>query len=61
MFNARLYFPQGIFPNASQCCMLDVNRLVDKLDTADRISFNIDQSRCLAFDNHGSLVTVSDT
>ena len=22
---ARLYFPRGIFPNASQCCMPDLN------------------------------------
>lgn len=59
--DARLYFSQGIFPKASQCCMLDTNTLVEKLGTADQISVQILQPRCLTFDNHGYLVTVSDT
>ena len=58
---ARLYFPQRIFPNASQCCTPDTRLLVDKLNTSSRISYNTSSPRCLTFDNHGYLVTVSDT
>jgi hypothetical protein len=58
---ARLYFPQGIFPNASQCCMPNPAYLLDNLNTTIKISVNISNPRCIVFDNHGYLVTVSQT
>ena len=58
---ARLYFPQKIFPNASQCCMHDLSTLMNKYSTANRIAVNISTPRCLTLDNHGYLVTLSVT
>ena len=54
--NARLYFPQQVLPNASQC---DTSYLLDKLTTATAINASVNGSRCLILDNHGYLVTVS--
>jgi hypothetical protein len=58
--NARLYFPQGKFPNASYCCMPDWNQRYVKLITATKKSVNVNKPRCLVIDNHGYLVTVED-
>ena len=55
---ARLYFPRGIFPNASQCCMPDLNVLLQKLYNGTRISVNILLPRNLLIDSQGYLVTV---
>ena len=52
----RLYFPQQILPNASRCCMPDINLLLSKLQNAIPISVSV-SPRCLTFDNHGYLVT----
>ncbi|CAF1133581.1 unnamed protein product [Adineta steineri] len=56
----RLYFPQQILPNASSCCMPDLNLLLSKLRNAISISVNV-SSHCLAFDNHGFLVTTQSS
>jgi hypothetical protein len=56
---ARLCFPQRIFPNASQCCMPDLDYLLDKLNTASTISVNLLTHLRIVVDNHGYLVTVS--
>ncbi|CAF1005513.1 unnamed protein product [Adineta steineri] len=56
---ARLYFFQEIFPNASQCCISNTDYLINKLNTTTPIHANIPGPRCLVFDNNGYLVTVS--
>jgi hypothetical protein len=55
---ARLYFPQRIFPNASQCCMLDLSYLSGKLDNGTWSYVNVSSPRNLLLDNHGYIVTV---
>ena len=55
---ARLYFSQGIFPNASQCCMPDLNFLLQRLNNATRTYVNVSQPRNLLIDSQGYLVTV---
>ena len=59
--NATLYFPQAIFPNASQCCMPNLTDVLNRLKIATPIYGGIAAPRCLAIDNHGYLVTVSET
>jgi hypothetical protein len=54
----RLYFPQKSFPNASQCCMPDINYLLNKLRMATIISINVSNPRDAVIDDHGYLVTV---
>lgn len=61
MSNATLYFPQAIFPEASQCCMPNLTDLLDKLKTATPTYAKIFSPRCLFIDNHGYLVTISRT
>ena len=56
MSQARLYFTQQILPNVSSCCMPDLNLVLDKLRNATPIYINV-SPRCLAFDNHGYVVT----
>ncbi|CAF1033302.1 unnamed protein product [Adineta steineri] len=58
---ARLYFPKQIYPNASQCCMPDTQSLLNKLNTAIPTYASVPSPRCLILDNHGYLVTVSQT
>jgi hypothetical protein len=53
MPQAQLYFSQGILPNKSQYCMPNTNNLLNKLDTANKISANIPSPRCIVLDNHG--------
>ena len=55
---SKLYFPTGSLPNASQCCMPDLNALLTKLNNATRISVNQNHPRCLALDNHDYIVTI---
>jgi hypothetical protein len=57
---ARLYFPKGIFPNASQCCMPDLNYLLNKLTNGTWTYVNISSPRNLLLDNNGYLVTVEE-
>jgi hypothetical protein len=54
----RLYFPQQLFPNASQCCMPDINYLLNKLRMATIISINVSNPRDAVIDDYGYLVTV---
>ena len=61
MDNATLYFPQGIFPNASQCCMPNLTHLLNRLRTTTPIYGRVNNPRCLAFDDHGYVVTNSYT
>ena len=61
MNNASLYFPQAIFPNASQCCMPNLTDLLYKLTTATPTYVKIFSPRCLRIDDHGYLVTISRT
>ena len=58
MPNARLYFPKGIFPNVSQCCMPDLAFLLNKLNNGTRTYVNVTEPRNLLINNHGYLVTV---
>jgi hypothetical protein len=55
---ARLYFPRGNLPNASECYTSDLNELLSKLSNATVTSVQVTEPRCLAIDNHGYLVTV---
>lgn len=55
---ARLYFLQQILPNTSQCCMPDINYLLNKLNQATLIYANLTQPRDVLIDNFGYLVTV---
>ena len=56
----HVYFPKGIFPNVSECCMSNWTELASKLTQATTISTNITKPRCLVIDNHDYLVTVQD-
>ena len=55
---SKLYFPTGSLPNASQCCMPDLNVLLTKLKNASTISVNQNHPRCLVLDNHDYIVTI---
>ena len=55
---ARLYFPRQSFPNASQCCMPDINYLLNKLQQATLTFLTVSNPRDLIIDNLGYLVTV---
>jgi hypothetical protein len=59
IIDACLYFLQTIFPNASQCCMPDIDYLLNKLKTATPTYGSVLSPRCLALDDHGYLVTLS--
>jgi hypothetical protein len=54
---ARLYFPQQVLPNVSQC-MPNVTYLLNKLETGNLISTTATTPRDAVIDNHGYLVTV---
>ncbi len=54
----RLYFPQRIFPNISQCCMPNLAYLLDKLRNGTWTYVNVSSPRNLQMDNNGYLVTV---
>ena len=56
---ARLYFLQQIFPNASQCCISNTSYLLNKLNTTASIITQVFSPRCLVLDNNGYIVTVS--
>jgi hypothetical protein len=47
-----------MFPNASQCCMPDLNYLLNKLTNGTWMYVNISNPRNLLLDNNGYLVTV---
>jgi hypothetical protein len=57
---ARLYLIGGSLPPPSQCCMPDVDQLIEKLSTASIQSVDLTSPRCLVIDNHGFLVTVQE-
>ena len=57
--NALLYFPQGIIPNDSQCCMPNASLLLDTLNTTTPMYANVNTPRCILLDDQGYLVTVS--
>ncbi|UJR34263.1 hypothetical protein I4U23_021667 [Adineta vaga] len=56
--NARLYFPQRIFPNKSLCCMPDLSYLLNKLRNGTQSYVNVPTMRNIITDNHGYIVTV---
>ena len=58
--HARLYLTGGSLPPPNQCCMPDVNELIDKLSTALIQSVDLANPRCLVIDNHGFLATVQE-
>jgi hypothetical protein len=58
---ARLYFPQRTFPNISQCCMPDINYLLNQLQMALLTSANASNVRNVALDDYGYVVTVEET
>lgn len=55
---ARLYFPQQLLPNTSQCCMPNINYLLNKLKLASLTSVNVPSPRDIVIDNYGYLATV---
>ena len=57
--SARLYFPQGVYPTDSQCCMPNTTLLLSKLNATTPVQVTATSSRCLVVDNAGRLVTVS--
>ncbi|CAF2214298.1 unnamed protein product [Rotaria magnacalcarata] len=59
--NGRLYFPQQILPNASQCCMPDLDEVLSKLQNATPIYVSMNSPRCLAFDNQGYVASIDST
>ena len=59
--NARIYFPQGVFPNASRCCMPNLTDIINKVLSAIPIYGQVFSPRCVALDNHGYVVTISQT
>ena len=56
----QLYFPTGPLPNASQCCMPDLDVLLAKLNNATMISMSQSNPRSLAVDNYGYIITIRD-
>ncbi|CAF1489673.1 unnamed protein product, partial [Adineta steineri] len=54
--NARVYFPNRVFPNASQC-MPNITYLLNKLKLANLISKSVSNPRDAVIDNNGYLVT----
>ncbi|UJR16663.1 hypothetical protein I4U23_003563 [Adineta vaga] len=64
MNNSRVYFPQNIFPNASNpCCMSNTTLLLQKLQNASNrmINVTVTKPRCLLLDDTGVLVTIEQT
>ena len=59
MSQGRVYFLQQIFPNASKCLMSNTSYVLDKLQAATPVYASVSHPRCLVFDNHGYLVTIS--
>ena len=59
--NAILYFPQQVLPDSSQCCMGNTTDLVQQLNTAALTYASVTSPLCLVIDNHGYVVTVSQT
>ncbi|CAF1339797.1 unnamed protein product [Adineta ricciae] len=59
--NARLYFPQQRFPNASQCCMPDIYSLLSKLNASQAVLANVSNPRDAIIDNNSYLVTVEES
>ena len=55
----QLYFPSGSLPDASQCCMPDLNVLLEKLSNAAMINVSQSSPRCLALADNGYLATVA--
>ena len=55
---ARLYFPQGIIPNASLCCMPNLTSVLEKLKNGTWTYVNISNARNLLIDDKGYLITV---
>ena len=56
---ALLYFPQQIFPNASQSSMGNTSSLLQQLNTSTPTYATVNAPRCLVMDDHGYLVTIS--
>ena len=56
---ALLYFPQQIFPNASQSSMGNTSSLLQQLNTSTPTYATVNAPRCLVIDDHGYLVTIS--
>ena len=57
---AKLYFISGSVPNASQCCMPDLNVLLAGLTNATKISVSQPAPERLVLDDHGYIVTIQD-
>lgn len=56
--NIRLYFPQGIFPNKSECCMRDINYLLTKLRNGTWTYVNTTLNRNLLTDDNAYIVSI---
>ena len=56
-----LYFPRLILPNPSECWMPNTRFLLDHLNTIVPTHADVPSPTCLLLDNHGYLVTVSQT
>ena len=58
---ALLYFPRQILPKASECWMPNISFLLNQLNTTTPTHADVPSPTCLLLDNHGYLVTVSQT
>ena len=56
---ALLYFPNQSLPEPSQCCMSDLNLLLNKLRNSTATYINVISPRSLLLDSRGYLTTVS--
>ena len=57
--HSRLYFPQGSFPNESECCMSNLTDLLNRLKNGSFMqSVNVSSPRDVVLDNRGTVATV---
>ena len=59
--NALVYFPQQLLPKPSEGCMPNTSSLLNQLNTAVPTYANVTSPLCLLLDDHGYLVTLSQT
>ena len=58
---AFLYFPRQILPKTSECWMPNTSFLLNQLNTATPTYANVPSPSCLLLDDHGYLVTLSQS
>jgi hypothetical protein len=61
MSGTRLYFPQQVFPNATQDCMPNIDDLLNRMRSVNLTSANISNPLELIIDNHGYIAAVDQS